>query len=293
MEHVIKNSHLKVCISTKGAQMKSIQNKDGKEFLWQGSKETWEDSAPNLFPYVGRLTKGTYTLHGKEYYMGIHGFAMLKEFSVLKQSEDSVSFALEDDMETRDQYPFSFQFCVTYQLHKNEIIITYQVYNKGKDTMYFGLGGHPGFNLPLNEHLTFEDYVIEFENQIEPIQIGMSEDCFVTEKNRKFILDEGKYLSLRHDLFNHDAIILQSMGNKVVLKSKKSKEEITVSFADMKYLGIWHWPKSNVNYICIEPWTSLPARKDVVEELSEQKDLINLIPGGTYKNTYSIQISLL
>lgn len=291
MEYVIKNSHLKVSISTKGAQMKSIQNKAGKEFLWQGSKDTWEESAPNLFPFVGRLTKETYTLHGKEYHMGIHGFAMLKEFRVLEQMEDCITFILEDDKETIKQYPFSFQFWVAYKLEENEIIITFQVHNKGNETMYFGLGGHPGFNLPLNEKLTFEDYVIEFENQVEPIQIGMSEDCFVTDDNRKLTLAEGKYLHLKHNLFDHDAIILQDMGNKVILKSKKSKEEIIVNYPNMDYLGIWHWPKTEVDYICIEPWTSLPAGKDVIEELSIKKDLIKLKPNEEYVNPFSIRIS--
>lgn len=290
MEYVIENSKLKVSISTKGAQMKSIRNKTGKEFLWQGSKDTWEESAPNLFPYVGRLTKETYTLHGKEYHMGIHGFAMLKEFTVLEQKEDYITFTLEDDEETRKQYPFPFQFCVTYRLQENEIIITYEVHNKGKETMYFGLGGHPGFNVPINDKLTFEDYVIEFENQAEPIQIGMSEDCFVTENNQKIILEKGKYLHLKHDLFDHDAIILQNMGNQVTLKSEKGKEEITVIFSNMKYLGIWHWPKTIVDFICIEPWTSLPARKDVVEELTTQKDLIQLESKRKYNNTFSIRI---
>ena len=240
MEYVIKNSQLKVSISTKGAQMKSIRDKAGKEFLWQGSKETWEESAPNLFPFVGRLTKETYTLHGKEHHMGIHGFAKLKEFTVLNQKEDCITFVLEDDKDTRKQYPFSFQFCVTYKLEENEIIITYKVYNKGNETMYFGLGGHPGFNVPLSEKLTFEDYMIEFENQVEPMQIGMSEDCFVTEDNRRFILTEGKYLHLKHNLFDRDAIILKNTGNKVILKSKKGKEEITVYYPNMNYLGIWH-----------------------------------------------------
>ena len=28
--------------------------------------------------------------------------------------------------------------------------------------MYFGLGGHPGFNVPLEAGLSFEDYCLEF-----------------------------------------------------------------------------------------------------------------------------------
>lgn len=29
-----------------------------------------------------------------------------------------------------------------------------------------------------------------------------------------------------------------------------------------------YWPKTDAPYVCVEPWTSLPSRQDVVEELS-------------------------
>ena len=48
--------------------------------------------------------------------------------------------------------------------------------------MYFGLGGHPGFNVPLTEGKRFEDYRLRFENPCHPQNVSFNEACFVTGK---------------------------------------------------------------------------------------------------------------
>lgn len=91
-------------------------------------------------------------------------------------------------------------------------------------------------------------------------------------------------------MFDDDAIILKNMAREITLRSMASDRAVTVSYPDMSYLGIWHWPKTDAPYVCIEPWSSLPGRQDVVEELSCKSDLVHLTPGNTYHNTWSITI---
>ena len=99
-----------------------------------------------------------------------------------------------------------------------------------------------------------------------------------------------KRISLRHDLFDEDAIILKNMAREVSLRSKVSSHSVTVSYPKMPYLGIWHWPHTDAPYVCIEPWSSLPSRQDVVEELSCKSDLVQLESGCVYDNTWTITI---
>ena len=56
MEYEIKNGYLKVRIAPKGGELRSVCDKYGQEYLWQGDAATWQGHGPNLFPYVGRLT---------------------------------------------------------------------------------------------------------------------------------------------------------------------------------------------------------------------------------------------
>lgn len=287
----IKNKKLTIKINSKGAELWSIKDKQGHEYLWQGDKNFWADRAINIFPYVARLTGGKYTLGGKEYRMGSHGFVKDLEFKVESQEENQITFLLKHSIYTLEQYPYQFNFRISYQIVETELKITYSVENMDKGSMYFGLGGHPGFNLPLDDQLEFEDYYLEFQDPTDLIQVGMSKDCFVSGEDKIIALKNGNMLPLTHDLFDNDAIILKEMPKEVILKSNKSTRRIKMTYPKMNYLGIWHTPGTKAPYICIEPWTSLPSRKDVVEDLAKQADLVLVEAGKTYNNSWTIDIS--
>ena len=80
------------------------------------------------------------------------------------------------------------------------------------------------------------------------------------------------------------------MAREVTLRSKVSGRGVCVSYPDMPYLGIWHWPKTDAPYVCIEPWSSLPSRQGVVEEFTCKSDLIQLPAGKEYATTWSITL---
>ena len=276
MKYQIQNEKLTVQIDPLGAQLCSIKGVDGTEYLWQGNPKYWSDHALNLFPYIARLTDGKYTLDGNTYEMDIHGFAKNTVFEVEQKSDSHIVFNMENTEETYKQYPYAFRFKISYQLEGNKLFTTYHVENKDDKEMYFGVGGHPGFNVPFEKDTVFEDYYLEFDAAVEAKRVGFSEDCFVTGENEVFSLQEGKCLPLRHDMFDDDAIVLVDMAKGVTLKSQKGTKAIHVTYPDMPYLGLWHKPKTDAPYICIEPWSSLPSRKGIVEDLKTQPSLLSL-----------------
>ncbi|MBQ2308518.1 MAG: aldose 1-epimerase family protein, partial [Clostridia bacterium] len=44
----IKNEHLTATVSTLGAELQSLCDKDGKEYIWQGDPAVWSGRAPIL-----------------------------------------------------------------------------------------------------------------------------------------------------------------------------------------------------------------------------------------------------
>lgn len=290
MNYTIKNEYLTVTIADKGAELQSIQTADGTEYLWQTDPATWTDKAPNIFPYVARMTEGKYTLNGKEYKMEIHGFVKDMVLAVEAQSGAEITFRLDSNEATMIQYPFEFTYRITYKLEGNQLLTTNRVENRGHAKMYFGLGGHPGFNVPLEEGLSFDDYTLTFETPAHPYRVGFDAACFITGKDERYPLVDGNKMPLHHDMFDNDAIVLKHMARKVTLASAKGTRSVTVSYPDFPILGIWHWPKSEAAYVCIEPWSSLPSRAGIVEELTQQSDLISLEAGKTYENTWTIEI---
>lgn len=289
MIYQIKNQNLSVEVNSLGAELWSIKDGAGHEYLWQGDENTWKNRATNLFPFCGRMTKGIYRFQGKEYEMMIHGFAKGTEFSLVEQSDHKLVLAMEDSPATYQIYPFRFRLFISYELVDNKLNQAYMVENMDDQTMYFAVGGHPGFQIPMEAGLSFQDYEILFEKE-RVDQILLSADYFMTEDRVACPAIEKGKMALRHDLFDRDAIILTDMGQAVTIHSPKGKAKIRVSFPDMSYLALWHRPFTQAGFVCIEPWTSLPARQDVVEDLEHKADLKALKPGELYQNHWQIEI---
>ena len=228
MLYTIENDKLCVQISDVGAEMMSIRLKeDNCEYLWQGDPKYWAGRAYNLFPICGRLTEGKYTYKGKTYEMILHGFSRNEVMTVVEQNQDSITFCLTDTEKSREQYPFTFEYRMSYILEDATIYQTFSVHNTGEEELIFCVGAHPGFNVPLTEGEDFEDYYLEFESAAEPKQAVMSDTCFDTGERVLYSLEDGKILRLRHDLFDQDAIFLEEMCDTVTLKSTKSNKYVS------------------------------------------------------------------
>ena len=65
----LKNEELTVKISTLGAEIQSIEDKNGVERLWQGDPAIWKGRAPILFPVAGGFKDDGYELDGQWYGM--------------------------------------------------------------------------------------------------------------------------------------------------------------------------------------------------------------------------------
>ena len=290
MMHSIKNDYMKVTVSEMGAELQSIIGVDGTEYLWQGDPAYWDGRSPNIFPYVARLTQESYYMDGELHHMPIHGFAPTSRFEVVDKSEEEICLELKSTPETYAQYPRKFVFQVEYVLDDDRLDVIYRVKNEDEKPMYFGLGGHPGFNVPLAEGLDFTDYRLKFAAQCNPQLIGLTETCFLNGHDTADEMKDNCEIPLSHELFDNDAIVLKNVVGEVRLESDLDPHSVTVTFPQMSYLGFWHMPKTDAPYVCIEPWCSLPSTQDKIAVFEEQPDLIHLAPGGVYSNVWGIYI---
>ncbi len=139
----IKSKDLKVNVSTRGAELQSMQSSDGTEYLWQGDPAYWTSHAPNIFPYVARLTEGKFLYKGNAYGFGNHGLVRYADLTVIESTPDSVTLQLRSDEATLRQYPFPFCYKMRYQVTGNRLTMQTTVENTGSERMYFAVGGHP------------------------------------------------------------------------------------------------------------------------------------------------------
>lgn len=284
----LKNSRLTVEIDDLGAQLCSVKNACGTEYIWQADPAIWGRHAPLLFPVIGRLQDGQYTHKGQTYAIPSHGFARDSRFAVTEQDDAHAVFRLSHSPETLAVYPFPFILTVTYTLEENRLVKTCRVDNPGDGEMLFELGAHDGFRAPLESGQSMDDYAILLPGLDAITPYGMDENFMTTPKGNAIPLNRGR-LPLKPSTFGLDTVILdQPPQHRAVLADKAGRPRVTLDFPDFPYLGVWTQGKPfDTNYVCIEPWSTLPDAVFVGRGLEDKQGIRRLAPGQTDTLSYT------
>ena len=158
----IGSRDLTVAVKTVGAELCSIRDSAGREYLWQAGP-AWPRHAPILFPVVGRLHGDALAFGEARYPMGQHGFARDLRFDLLEDRAASCRFALSDSAATWDAYPFRFRLEVAVVVRGRTVTLRTAVDNPGETAMPFSVGAHPAFAWPLPGAGSRPAHRLEFE----------------------------------------------------------------------------------------------------------------------------------
>jgi galactose mutarotase-like enzyme len=278
----ITNGVLTAIIDTQGAELKSLKDGSGVEYMWEGNPKYWGKHSPVLFPIVGTLKNNSYLYNGNIYALTRHGFARDNVFTVQEQQEDRAVFTLLANQDTRRVYPFDFELQLHYSFSGSTLTIDYMVKNNGTAAMPFSLGAHPAFALPKK----FDNYSLQFEKNEELITTQLEHDLL--SHHTETIPAPGGLLPLSYDLFEHDALIFKNLQSKEVTIVDGTTPMLKVNFKDFPHLGIW--TKDNAPFICIEPWQGYSDDEGATGNILEKEGMIHLDSGSVYNAGLSISI---
>ncbi len=287
----INNGYLKVKVNSIGAEMKSIVTvDDNHEYMWCSDPAFWERSAPILFPTVGSLKDGKFFYEGKEYKLPQHGFIRNMEFELIEQAANMLVLRQQYNEQTLTNYPFKYRLDVKYLLEGKTISITFTVKNLDENNdMYFSLGTHPAFNLPLEDGLSKEDYYINFNNDniIENYPVC---NALIGTEPSPIKLDNGK-LHLSGELFEKDALVLKTFKSSVLsYRSGKSSRSVDVSLDGFDFLALWS-KNAEAPFICLEPWCGIADSVNHNGDLTQKEGIRKLPPLGEFVVTQRIDIN--
>lgn len=279
-------------VDSLGAQLISLMDAEGTEYIWQRDERYWSFCAPVLFPVVGRTKNGIIRVEGREYKMPKHGLVRKAEFSLAQQTEGRITLRYTSNQQTRAAYPFEFIFSVTFVLEKDRLTTTYTVENVDEKMLYFCIGGHPAFNVPLSGEEDFEDWELVFAPD-EPLYSNyvLSNEA-ISSTQKDLIESKNGVVKLDRHLFDNDAMIFESVQHRhVQLRSSKTGRGVQVDFDDFPTLGIWSkGAPIDARFVCIEPWQGMGFRDDEGYELSEKKDILSLETGNKYEASFTVQV---
>ena len=282
----LENDFLIIETNKSGAELTRIFSKNqNKEILWNGDSKYWGRHSPILFPIVGRLKDNETIIDDTLYNMSQHGFARDMDFDLVNTTDNSITYKLTSNENTKKYYPYSFELIITYKLVNNKVTIDWKVNNTNSCDMYFSIGAHPAFNINSN----LEDYYLEFNTRdnIENIALnGPYNDKYTKIEN----LDT---LNLSNEIFKNDAIIYTNIDG-IKIKPKKEDYVVNVEFKDFPLVGIWspYYKETNSTapFICIEPWYGLCDNINS-DKIFKNKKFINVLKSNESFNTsYSISV---
>ena len=266
---------LSAAINPLGAELSSLTDAAGRELMTDADPRWWTGRAPILFPVVGKPFEETIRVGGTAYPMKQHGFARRRLFEVMEAGPSRAVFALSDDEETRESYPFVFRLTLAFEIAGASLSIVAMVENPSDTPLPASFGFHPAFAWPLPYGAPRGDHRIVFDaDEPEPLRVLDAHGQIATGE-RPSPLD-GRTLHLADDLFEDDALIWDDVRSSSVRYGAADGPQLEVAFPDTPMLGIW--TKPGANYICIEPWHGIADPTGYTGEFRDKPGVFEVAP---------------
>lgn len=289
----LKNETLTAAIDTLGAQLISMKDISGKEYIWQRDPAVWQNCSPLLFPAVGNSRNGKTIFDGQWYEMPKHGFCKNMEFTVTDQTTAYACFCLQDTPETKTMYPYRFRLSLSYTLTAGGIHMEYQVENPEDRDIHYCLGAHPGFIIPLQEHEQFNDYQLEFQQEETASCTVYDEKQMQFDVNHQIpLLNHTKVLGLNYQLFEHDAVFFTDIKSRVVsIIHPVTKKGIQVDYSGFETVAFWTPYEKKAPFLCVEPWNGSAICSNEDDEFIHKNHVQTL--GARESRSYHLGIQIL
>jgi len=273
----IASHRLSAEIAHLGAELQSLRDLKGTEYMSAGDPAFWSGRAPLLFPIVGRLNGDSYRIDGQHYALPQHGFARRSEFALIGQDSASALFRLVDSPASRGVYPYAFALDAHYALDDATLAVTITVRNPGDDDLLASFGFHPAFAWPLPGSGARNRHLIVFERE-EPAALSWitSEGLIGADDRPTPVI--GRTLALADDLFTKDALVWKQLASRKLTYGAPGATTLEIGFPDTNWLGIW--TKPDASFVCIEPWAGMADPQGFSGDFANKPGVFTLPPGG-------------
>ena len=267
---------LRAQIDPLGAQLSRLQDRAGRDLLWDGNPAVWAGRAPLLFPIVGELAGGAYRVGSAQYRLPRHGFARRRPFTLLSATSTEATFGLTSDEATLQVYPFRFELQVRFQIVDAALSVIASVRNPGTTRLLASFGFHPALRWPLPFGRAREAHFIEFEkDEPEPVRRLNGEGLLSATRHPTPV--SGRRLALVDDLFADDALIFDAARSRSVTYGADGGPRVRVTH-DAPFLGVW--TKPGAGFICIEPWHGIADPVGFTGDFSDKPGVFAVGVGG-------------
>ena len=275
----IASDRLTARIHPHGAELWSLTDPAGAEYMTAADPAFWTGHAPVLFPIVGALRHGCYRIGRQTYQLPKHGFARNSWFDVAEQGAGHVRFRLIDSAETRTAWPFPFILDMEFRAEGDTLRMVASATNPADEPLWFSFGFHPAFAWPLPGGADKAAHRVTFAApEPEPIRrIDPPSGLLLSELEPTPVV--GNELTPAAAQFGGDALIWDRLSSRSLTFGAAGGSRLEIGFPDCSMLGIWQKP--GADYLCIEPWQGIADPADWEGDFRTKPGVIELAPGAS------------
>lgn len=291
MNTILRSEAAEAVISSLGAELISFKKRDtNHQYIWSGDAEYWTGQSPVLFPIIGVARGKEIRAGGQTYPIANHGFARRCEFTLVEATDTQAVFSLTQNEQTLASYPYQFKMVLTYILSGSTLEISYRVENTDEREIFFQLGTHPAFNLPVDGQGAITDCYLEFSEEENLERLFLNNDGQIISGQSEPVLLGERRLPLTHEMFYEDALVFRNVkSERIALRSRLTDTSVAVTAKGFPDLGIWQ-PK-NAPFLCIEPWRGIADGDDFSGELQDKTGVVALPQGGQFSSSLTLEFN--
>ena len=281
----IANDQITVDIAALGAEMQSIQTRDGRHWLWHGDATYWTGRSPILFPIVGKAPNDPVRVAGEHFQMSQHGFARRSNFALVVEESDRCVYRLNASEASRAMYPFDFELDVEHRVEGRAVVVSATVTNRDHRVMPFGIGFHPAFAWPL-PGAEGQAHRIDLDEGGAPGLHRLSGGLVVPEALPSPFVDG--VLTLDHSPFEKDAMLFPEGAGAGLRYGPQKGPSVHFTWENLPNFALW--TKPGAGFICLEPWHGTAAEVGGSDDLAERPYSELLGPGAVAQYSFKAEL---
>ncbi|MGR3805721.1 aldose 1-epimerase family protein [Marinibacterium profundimaris] len=282
---VLSNGELRLTVAPLGAEMQSLRDAAGQEYLWHGDGAFWTGRAPVLFPIVGRAAGDRIAVGDHAAPMGQHGFARRSHFDLVGQTDTMCHHVLNASDTTREVYPFDFALHLVHWLEGRTVQCEARVENTGTEDMPFGFGFHPAFCWPL-PGAEGQDHVVTLEAGGAPQRRPLRDDGLLRREMVPGPFTDGR-LTIEEALFADRALVFPN-GSDALRYGPETGAGLSFTFRNLPDLALWK--PIGAPFLCVEPWHGTASVEGDGPQIADRPNSIILAPGASAEFGYAVTL---
>lgn len=156
--------------------------------------------------------------------------------------------------------------------------------------MYFTIGGHPAFRVPVREGESQSDYCLAFEglDALTYLLIDTSAGTVIADEPHTLSLENGT-CSIAPHMFDKDALVFDNgQIQKAGILFPDGTPYLTLTSEGFPNFGIWSVP--GAPFVCLEPWMGRCDDCGFEKSLSEKNNINVLKPDEEFIKSYQITV---